>query len=176
MPSIGANCHELRINDKSKTWRIAYFIDKDAIVILEVFAKKTQKTPTEVIDRRAKITVIQKMRPIMEHQKRKQLEEKGFRVGSAADFLALSPEEETYIEIRLEISELIKSQRRKRSWTQEQLARAIGSSQSRVAKMETGEQSTSLDLMIKTLLRLGISKNQIGNLLTGNLKPDLGPA
>lgn len=50
MPSIGANCHELRINDKTKTWRIVYFIDEDAIVILEVFAKKTQKTPTEVID------------------------------------------------------------------------------------------------------------------------------
>ncbi len=51
MPSIGQNCHELRINDKGKTWRIVYHIDFDAIAILEVFAKKTQKTPTEVIDR-----------------------------------------------------------------------------------------------------------------------------
>lgn len=51
MPSIGANCHELKINDKGKTWRIVYHIDHDAIVILEVFAKKTQKTPTEVIAR-----------------------------------------------------------------------------------------------------------------------------
>jgi phage-related protein len=50
MPSIGNNCHELRVNDKNKTWRIIYFIDDDAIVILEVFAKKTQKTPKEVID------------------------------------------------------------------------------------------------------------------------------
>jgi len=50
MPSIGKNCHELRVNDKNKTWRIIYFIDEDAIVILEVFAKKTQKTPQEVID------------------------------------------------------------------------------------------------------------------------------
>lgn len=49
MPSIGQNCHELRINDKSKTWRIVYHLDHDAIVILEVFSKKTQKTPTEVI-------------------------------------------------------------------------------------------------------------------------------
>jgi len=50
IPSIGKNCHELRVNDKNKTWRIIYFIDEDAIVILEVFAKKTQKTPQEVID------------------------------------------------------------------------------------------------------------------------------
>jgi len=51
MPSIGKSCHELRINDQNKTWRIIYFIDDDAILILDVFAKKTQKTPNEVIDR-----------------------------------------------------------------------------------------------------------------------------
>ncbi len=50
MPSIGKNCHELRINDQNKTWRIIYFIDDDVIVILEVFVKKTQKIPQEVID------------------------------------------------------------------------------------------------------------------------------
>ena len=50
MPTIGSNCHELRISDKSKTWRIVYAIDEDAIIILEVFAKKTQKTPKPVID------------------------------------------------------------------------------------------------------------------------------
>lgn len=107
----------------------------------------------------------------MDKQKRKKLEEKGFRVGSAADFLDLTPEEEAYIEIRLEVSTLIKTQRTKRGWTQEQLARAMGSSQSRVAKMEAGDPSTSLDLMIKTLLRLGISKQEIGKLLEGSLEP-----
>lgn len=112
----------------------------------------------------------------MEQKRKAKLEEKGFRVATTADFLGLSPEEETYIEIRLEISGLIKFQRKKRGWTQQQLASAIGSSQSRVAKMEAGEPSTSLDLMIKTLLRLGISKNQIGNLLIGKLKPDLESA
>jgi len=50
MPSIGKNCHELRINDQNKTWRIIYFIDDEAIVILDVFAKKSQKTPSQVID------------------------------------------------------------------------------------------------------------------------------
>ncbi len=107
----------------------------------------------------------------MDKQKRKELEEKGFRVGSAADFLDLTPEEEAYIEIRLEVSNLLRSQRTKRGWTQEQLARAMGSSQSRVAKMEAGDPGTSLDLMIKALLRLGISKQEIGKLLEGSLEP-----
>ena len=49
MPSIGARCHELRINDADATWRLIYRIDSDAIVIAEVFAKKTEKTPIEVI-------------------------------------------------------------------------------------------------------------------------------
>lgn len=51
MPSIGSRCHELRINDANKTWRIIYRIDEDAIIIVEVFAKKTNKTPEEVITR-----------------------------------------------------------------------------------------------------------------------------
>lgn len=49
MPSIGARCHELRITDENLTWRIIYRIDSDAIVILEVFEKKTSKTPKHVI-------------------------------------------------------------------------------------------------------------------------------
>ena len=107
----------------------------------------------------------------MDKKKRKQLEEKGFRVGSAADFLELTPEEEAYIDIRLDISNMVKSQRAKRGWTQEQLARAIGSSQSRIAKLEGGDPGISMDLMIKALLRLGTSKKQIGKLLEGELEP-----
>ena len=49
MPSVGQRCHELRVNDSSGTWRVLYRIDKDAIVIIEVFAKKTGKTPKSVI-------------------------------------------------------------------------------------------------------------------------------
>ena len=71
---------------------------------------------------------------VMDKQKRKKLKEKGFHVGSAAEFLELTPEEEAYIDIRLDISNLVKSQRIKKGWTQEQLAGAIGSSQSRILK------------------------------------------
>lgn len=50
MPSIGSRCHELRITDENKTWRIVYRIDDDAVIILHVFDKKTQKTPKEVVE------------------------------------------------------------------------------------------------------------------------------
>jgi len=50
MPSIGFHCHELRITDENKIWRIIYRIDGDAIVVAEVFKKKSDKTPTSVIN------------------------------------------------------------------------------------------------------------------------------
>ncbi|HAL57108.1 MAG TPA: transposase [Bacteroidetes bacterium] len=50
MPSIGTRCHELRIDDENTTWRIVYRVDSDAIVILEVFEKRTRKTPKEVLE------------------------------------------------------------------------------------------------------------------------------
>jgi phage-related protein len=50
MPSIGPRCHELRVTDEGVTWRIVYRVDPDAIVIAEVFAKKTPKTPATVLD------------------------------------------------------------------------------------------------------------------------------
>ena len=49
MPVIGVRCHELRIEDENKTWRIIYRVDQDAVMILEVFEKKTNKTPREII-------------------------------------------------------------------------------------------------------------------------------
>ena len=50
MPRIGQGCHELRIRDVGKTWRIMYHLEADAVVILEVFAKTTTKTPDDVIN------------------------------------------------------------------------------------------------------------------------------
>lgn len=51
MVAIGARCHELRVVDRDETWRIMYRTDPDAIVIIDVFSKKTRRTPREVIDR-----------------------------------------------------------------------------------------------------------------------------
>ena len=50
MPGIGVRCHELRVNDRNKTWRLVYRTDQDAIVILDVFEKKTNQTPRQVIE------------------------------------------------------------------------------------------------------------------------------
>ena len=50
MPSIGPRCHELRIDDAGASWRIVYRVEPDAVVILEVFSKKTRKTPNAVIE------------------------------------------------------------------------------------------------------------------------------
>lgn len=50
MPVIGVRCHELRIPDANRTWRIVYRVDRDAVVILEVFSKTTQATPKQVIE------------------------------------------------------------------------------------------------------------------------------
>jgi len=50
MPGIGKDCHELRINDRDQAWRVVYAIEADAVVILEVFSKKTKTTPTKVIE------------------------------------------------------------------------------------------------------------------------------
>lgn len=50
MPSVGRGCHELRVRDQDKNWRLVYYIAYDVVVILDVFAKSTQRTPQEVID------------------------------------------------------------------------------------------------------------------------------
>ena len=50
MPSVGPRCHELRVNDENQTWRVVYRIDPDAIVVADVFGKKTRQTPKPVID------------------------------------------------------------------------------------------------------------------------------
>jgi phage-related protein len=50
IPAIGRQCHELRIIDHDQAWRIVYHVARDAIVILEVFSKKTQTTPVQIVE------------------------------------------------------------------------------------------------------------------------------
>jgi phage-related protein len=50
MPVVGPRCHELRIQDQDVTWRIMYRVDSDAVIIADIFAKKTSTTPQQVID------------------------------------------------------------------------------------------------------------------------------
>ena len=83
------------------------------------------------------------------------LEKQGWKVGSVQEFLQLSPEESAYIELKLTLSKKIQDYRKAKRLTQNQLAKRIQSSQSRVAKMESGDPSVSLDLMFKSLFALG---------------------
>ncbi len=93
--------------------------------------------------------------------KRERLEKKGWKVGSAEEFLGLSPEEAAYLDLKLRLGQTLFSYRKKDRLTQAELARRINSSQSRVAKMEGGDPSVSLDLLIRSLLALGASKEDL---------------
>ena len=98
----------------------------------------------------------------MKHSKRVKLESKGWRFGSAEEFLDLSAEEAAFIEMKLALSEKLKQRRQRKRMTQAELAKLVNSSQSRVAKMEAGDPSVSMDLLVKSLLALGVSKKELG--------------
>ena len=104
----------------------------------------------------------------MQANKRKRVEAKGWKVGSAADFLGLSEEEAAYIELKLKLGNCLKTTRLKRHLSQEALAKRLKSSQSRVAKMESGDRSVSIDLLVKSLLELGISSKEIGKTISNS--------
>jgi DNA-binding XRE family transcriptional regulator len=95
--------------------------------------------------------------------KREKLERKGWRLGDAEDFMGLSAEETAYIELKLALGQRLKAAREKKGVTQTDLAKLAGSSQSRIAKMEAGDPSVSMDLIVKTLLAMGVSRKQIGS-------------
>ncbi len=102
----------------------------------------------------------------MKSAKKRHLEGKGWKVGTAAEFLQLSPEESAYVEIKLALSKNLQERRKHKSLTQEQLARLLKSSQSRVAKMEAGDPSVSLDLLVRSLLILGESRKSLARILS----------
>lgn len=95
-----------------------------------------------------------------------QLENRGWKAGTVAEFLELSAEESAYIELKLALSQELKERRTRKKFTQAQLAKAIHSSQSRVAKMEAGDPSVSIDLLVKSLLALGVSKKELGRVIS----------
>jgi DNA-binding XRE family transcriptional regulator len=98
----------------------------------------------------------------MKRSKRTRLESRGWKIGSADEFLGLSAEESAYIEMKLALSEKLKERRQRKRMTQAELAKLVSSSQSRVAKMESGDPSVSIDLLVKSLLVLGVSKKELG--------------
>lgn len=104
----------------------------------------------------------------MQENKRKKPESKGWKIGNAADFLGLSEEEAAYIELKLKLGNYLKTTRIKRHLSQEALAKRLKSSQSRVAKMESGDRSVSIDLLVKSLIELGVSNKEIGKTISNS--------
>ena len=101
----------------------------------------------------------------MDVKKRKRLEAAGWTVGDAAAFLKMTPEEAALVEMRLALSRSLRERRLEARLTQTALARQLGSSQSRVAKLEAGDPSVSLELLIRGLLAVGASRKDVAHAL-----------
>ena len=97
----------------------------------------------------------------MKTSKRAKLEAAGWAVGSAKDFLGLSPEEAAFVEMKVALSQSVRQWRTRRKLTQGELARRLRSSQSRVAKMEAADRTVSVALLLRSLLKLGAKPKDI---------------
>ena len=98
--------------------------------------------------------------------KRRKLLERGWAVGDAGEFLGLTAEEQALVELRLRLASGLKLQRVQRRLTQGELAKVVGSSQSRVAKMEAGDPSVSIDLLFRSLIALGASNTDLARIIS----------
>lgn len=101
----------------------------------------------------------------MNKTKQSKLATKGWKVGTVTELLGLTPEEAIYIELKLALSDKLKALRRQKKITQTEAAKLFGSSQSRVAKMEAGDESVSLDLLIQSLLALGTTRKELARII-----------
>ena len=97
----------------------------------------------------------------MNEAKRKRLEQAGWAVGGAAQFLELSEHEARFVEMKLALAAGVRQKRERIGLTQTSLAERLGSSQSRVAKMEAGDRSVSIDLLMRSLLSIGANPAEI---------------
>ena len=108
----------------------------------------------------------------MKARKRQKLQKAGWKVGNAVEFLGLSSEEEALVTMKLDLALGVRSLRARAQVTQAELAKRLGSSQSRVAKLEAGDRSVSLDLLMRALLSLGASKKQIAAMINAKARAD----
>jgi len=97
--------------------------------------------------------------------RRKRLQAAGWKVGTVQEFLGLSDAEAALIEIRLALARGLRVRREREGITQAALARRIGSNQSGVAQMETGDPSASIDLLVRTLLALGADPRELARII-----------
>jgi len=99
----------------------------------------------------------------MKKTKRTKIERRGWKIGTVRELLGLSADEAAYVELKLALSRDLRKWRVKHDLTQTEAAKLLGSSQSRIAKMEAGDPSVTLDLLVRSLLALGASKQSLAS-------------
>ena len=102
----------------------------------------------------------------MKSTRKRKLQAAGWRVGNATEFLELSEEEATLVELKLSLTSALKETRHKRRLSQIELAQRMGSSQSRIAKIEAGDASVSFDLILRALVAAGATRQELQRALT----------
>ncbi len=102
----------------------------------------------------------------MRESKKRRLKAKGWRTGSAAEFLDLSPAESALVELKVRLARSVRDRRTHQHLTQVEVAQLIRSSQSRVAKMEAGDPSVSIDLLVRSLIALGVDRQELGRIIS----------
>ncbi|HEV7487746.1 MAG TPA: helix-turn-helix transcriptional regulator [Thermoanaerobaculia bacterium] len=98
----------------------------------------------------------------MKAEKAKKLAKAGWKIGDAKDFLELDASEAEFVEIKLGLAQRLRELREQQKWTQADLAGRLGSSQSRVAKMEAADSTVSVDLLVRSLLAAGADRKDVG--------------
>lgn len=97
----------------------------------------------------------------MRESKRGLLEADGWQIGDPTSFLGLSPEEAAFVELKIALADHLRQVRQQNGWTQVQVADRLHTSQSRLAMMEAADPSVSVDLLIRALLGLGLSRSEV---------------
>lgn len=106
----------------------------------------------------------------MKKDKKTRLQGAGWAVGTVRDFLGLSKAEEAMVELKLGLSRGLKQRRNRCRLSQQALARLLGSSQSRIAKMEAGDPTVSIDLLIRSLLAMGTTHKELAAVIAHKTK------
>jgi DNA-binding XRE family transcriptional regulator len=101
----------------------------------------------------------------MKAEKRRSLEKAGWRVGNTPDFPELTAAEVEFVEIKLALARRLRELREESDWTQAELARRVGSSQSRIVKMEAADRTVSVDLLLRSLLAVGTDRREVGRVV-----------
>lgn len=153
---LGPNVFEARVPDHQLNRAITYQVCQEAVIVIEVL-------PDDDKFREHTFLRLRRLRDF--HSRWPDLDGSAWQTGDPAAFLQLNPEQSAQVEIRVAMANRLKAIRLDRRWTHDDLAAALGSSRSRVAKMEGADVSVSLDLLTRSLMALGVTRLQLAVLI-----------